>query len=471
MGTSENPDRDARDPAVYFARVSGDPLRDAFTDARRAHPPAAAMARPADRLAERWEALLDTPRQRPGTAYVHVPFCETHCLFCGFYQNPWRADAGSPYVDRVIDQIGQLRGRAVLSGPPLRAVYLGGGTPTALAAGDTHRLVVALREHLPLAPDCEITLEGRAWHFTEDRMRAAFEAGVNRVSLGVQTFDTAVRRALGRRLARPELLACLERLLAADAAAIVIDLIYGLPRQTHETWATDLQLVTELGLDGVDLYGLIPIGGTPLLSAIGKGKLAPIAREDLGGFYAAGSEALAAAGWTRISTSHWQSPSLRERSVYNFMVKGGADCFAFGAGAGGSLHGVRHQIVPDLAEYQACVLERRCPAMALTDEGPRAPLHHAIRAGMERARLDPLAIAAVPDGAAAMDHLEPLLGQWCSAGLLHPRHRFHDLTVAGCFWQVSMTRRIFDYLNACLDPPTPGDRSPRADHRSPEHAD
>lgn len=430
-----------------MARTSGDPLRSAFGDLRRAHPGGLAAPVSAEEFENLWAAMSQSPRSSPGTAYVHVPFCETHCLFCGFYKYHWRKRDGAPYVDSVLTQARRLQGLPLLDGPPLRALYLGGGTPTILAAPDLHRLVSELRALLPLAPDCEITLEGRILAFTEDKMRAAFDAGVNRISLGVQTFDEPIRRSLGRKASKQAVIATLEKLVAFDCGAIVIDLIYGLPGQTFETWAEDLRLVEAIGLDGVDLYGLNLIPGTPLTTAIDKRKLDPVPRQDLGVFYASGAEAMAQAGWEAISTSHWRSPSLRERSVYNYLSKTGAECIALGAGAGGTLGGVGYRLTPTVEAYAKQVDQGQLPITNMFRARPDAPLINLFRAGMERGRLDTARVREAPGGEAAMDDLEPLLAHWSRAGLLALRHRFIDLTVAGRFWQVAMTQRIIGFLD------------------------
>lgn len=432
--------------AVYYARISDTPLRDAFDDARRAHPPTQGTPVEADALPATWERLLDTPRAKPGVAYAHIPFCENHCLFCGFYQNAWREGSGTPYVDTLITQLDRLAGRAVLDGPPLRALYLGGGTPTVLPARDIDRLITALRDRLPLAPDCEITLEGRIWNFTDDKIAAAFGAGVNRISLGVQTFDETVRRAMGRKAGRAEVIGRLERLVGADSGSIVIDLMYGLPKQSMQTWEDDLHIVSQLGLDGVDLYGLNLIPGTPLLSAVEKGKLAPITREKLGRFYAAGAEAMERAGWDAISTTHWRSSSLRERSVYNYEVKTGADCIAIGAGAGGSLGGYGFRNAANLDDFATRVAGDGVLPLGMTAPHPDATVSAAIRAGMERGRLDPARIAEAPKGRRALERIAPIVEQWTVAGLMQPFHQFHDLTLAGRFWQVQMTGRLLARL-------------------------
>ncbi|SOB92751.1 heme anaerobic degradation radical SAM methyltransferase ChuW/HutW [Rhodobacter maris] len=439
-------------PARFFATLGTDPLACAFPRKSGAHPGTPTQPLPADQRDAEWRRLLATPRNRRTVAYVHLPFCENHCLFCGFYQNPWRPEAGGPYVDALIAQLAAFARHPACEGPPLQAVYLGGGTPTALSGPDLARLVRAIRQHLPLASDCEITLEGRIHSFGLEKARAAFDAGVTRISLGVQSFDATIRRPLGRKASRAEILAALAALVALDQGAVIVDLIYGLPGQCPEDVAADVRLCAELGLDGLDLYALNLIPGTPLLTALEKGKKRVAGPEALGHFFAAGEAAAEEMGWAPISTSHWQG-SLRERSVYNLAVKTGADCLAFGAGAGGALGGLSFRLGTDLRQYNAQA--GSCGAALLAGmmrQARSARVADAIKAGMERGRLD---LARVEAAFAALiarpalplaEHLAPLLAQWREAGLWQPQHRFHHLTRAGRFWQVPMTTRLLGWM-------------------------
>lgn len=452
------PDANHSLPARFFAEITDDPLGRAFPG--RLAPHAAGSAAPVapDEVAAEWERLAARPRRGPSVAYVHVPFCETHCLFCGFYQNRWRPEAGPPYVDAVLAQVAAGAGQPWQAGGPLRAVYLGGGTPTALAARDLARLVEGLRRHLPLAPDCEITLEGRISGFDAEKARAAFDAGVNRVSLGVQSFDETVRRRLGRRAGRAEAMRRLEELVAADCGAIVIDLIYGLPGQSRETLRHDVRTAAALGLDGLDLYSLKAIPGTPLKIATEKGKLVPAPPEALGHFYADGAEEMDRAGWEALSTTHWRR-GTRERSVYNTEVKTGAHCLAFGAGAGGSLdhHGFR--IATDLDAFRASAPRGTSALLAgMTRPARNASAHDAIKAGMERGRLDPAAVGnalAAGTGAERFEAIAaPLLAQWADAGLVAQRAGAWHLSLAGRFWQVAMTTRLIAWTDLHTMPRT-----------------
>ena len=443
--------RDHATPMVesFFAAIGGDPLTTAFPPKRGAHPAAAMTAAPDADVPDLWHQIHARPREARAVGYVHIPFCENHCLFCGFYQNAWRPTEGPAYVDAVIAQMAAFAETPARDGPPLQAVYLGGGTPTALAARDLARLVEAIRRHLPLAPDCEITLEGRVHSFGLDKARAAFGAGVNRVSLGVQSFSEAIRRPLGRKATRAELIATLEGLVALDSAAIVVDLIYGLPRQTPADVAADVALCAQIGLHGLDLYSLNLIPGTPLLTAMEKGKMTPAGPSDLGRFFAAGEEAAEAEGWTPISTSHWQG-GLRERNAYNLAVKTGAECLAFGAGGGGSLRGLSYRNTPVLAEFATA--RGAGLVRGLMRHARSAPVVNAVKAGMERGRLDlrPVEVAlrrlcGAPSRTIEA-HLAPLLAQWAEAGLLRPEHGAWRLTRAGRFWQVPMTARLTGWL-------------------------
>ncbi|WP_347268459.1 heme anaerobic degradation radical SAM methyltransferase ChuW/HutW [Paracoccus sp. (in: a-proteobacteria)] len=434
-----------------FADETGVPLADAFRGRRPVHNFVGMRPIDAGEVPALWAEIHDRPRSNPAVGYVHVPFCENHCLFCGFYQNPWREDKGAPYVDAVIAQLEAFSRRAAHEGPPLQAVYLGGGTPTALAGPDIVRLVTAIRRCLPLTPDCEITLEGRISTLDRDKALAAYDAGVTRISLGVQSFKEEVRRPQGRRAGTDELMRALAALVALDRGAVAIDLIYGLPRQIPEDIAEDMHRAADLGLDGVSLYSLHLIPGTPLLTAIEKGKMDPAPTTGLGDYLAAGEDAALSQGWEPISANHWRG-SLRERSVYNIAAKVGHDCLPFGAGAAGFIGDLHYRIGTDLEAYQAAAGSDR-PLTAGMARGSRlAPALNAVKSGMEFGRLDPRAVDRAlaglcgPDAPSFSDHAAPLIAQWTRAGLFEPFHRFHRLTRAGRFWQVAMTGRLINWL-------------------------
>src|SRR5690606_5646059 len=124
--------------------------------------------------------------------------------------------------------------------------YVGGGTPSALSARDLARLLETARQRLPLAADCEITVEGRIIHFDGEKIDACIEAGANRISIGVQSFDTAVRRRQGRRTGKEEAIRFLADIRDRNRVALVVDLLFGLPGQTEDVWREDLRIAADL---------------------------------------------------------------------------------------------------------------------------------------------------------------------------------------------------------------------------------
>ena len=263
--------RPGGDMARYFAREGVDPLTSAFDGKIAVHPGAGGEMLNGGKALAALERLLDAPREGRSVAYVHVPFCETHCLYCGFYNRAYRPGESAAYADTLGRELALWAGRAAQEQGPVHAVYLGGGTPTALEADDLRRVLRDIRARLPLANDCEITVEGRLTNFDERKMEACLEGGANRFSLGVQSFSTKIRQAMGRLCPREDLLRRIEKLRSYNQAAIVVDLIYGFPMQDMESWLDDIATAQSIGLDGADCYQLNTYRGTPLSRAIENG--------------------------------------------------------------------------------------------------------------------------------------------------------------------------------------------------------
>lgn len=194
----------------YFAKEGVDPLSRAFDGKIAVHPGVGGGMVPPPAVEGCLEELLARPRTGDSVAYVHVPFCETHCLYCGFYNQGYSREESARYADTLIRELRLWEKRRAQNEGPVHAVYFGGGTPTALEAEDLERLLKAVRAHLPLANDCEITVEGRLHNFGPEKMEACFAGGANRFSLGVQSFSTKIRRTMGRLASQEEVLRRLE---------------------------------------------------------------------------------------------------------------------------------------------------------------------------------------------------------------------------------------------------------------------
>lgn len=161
---------------------------------------------------------------------------------------------------------------------------------------------------------------------------------------------------------------------------------------------------------------------------------------------------LDAARWQTLSTSHWRGGS-RERNLYNLEVKSGANCLAFGAGAGGFLGGYSYRIVSDVADYRNRIARGESPVGGLMRQSGHHRLFNFIKGDMERGRLDRRALAAMLRQSTARNPgpiADPLFAQWERAGLLARDDRWIDLTLAGRFWQVAMTQNLLEWLDQAL---------------------
>lgn len=441
-------ERLAAGPEGYFADPH-DPLRRAFAAKAAVHPGAPGKTLLGEAARRELEALADRPRSGRTLAYIHVPFCETRCLYCMFYQNPYRTDAAQAYAAALERELFAWAKRPAQAEGPVHALYFGGGTPTALAPEDLKRVLEAARRALPLANDCEITVEGRIHGFDDAKIEAALEGGANRFSLGVQTFSGAVRQSMMRVDGREAMLRRLEKLCSYDEAAVVIDLIYGFPGQSAEVWAEDLRIASQLPLDGVDCYQLNVFERSPLARRIEAGKLPPAASmAEKAEMFAASIERFTRENWRRLSNNHW-GRTWRERNVYNALGKGPCDCLAFGSGAGGRLFGRSFMLERSLADWTRLVEAGEKPVQFLSLPTPGWAMLRAVSSAMESGAVN-LAAIGREFGAGIEAAAAPVVNQWIEAGLLERRGEWLRQSVAGQFWHVTLAQLLTDWLRRRL---------------------
>ncbi|WP_303104511.1 radical SAM protein [uncultured Mitsuokella sp.] len=239
-----------------------------------------------------------------------MPFCQTKCLYCAFYQQASRQQAEDAYVEALLKEIAHDAKLEQIRTATIDSVFFGGGTPTSLSPANAGRLLAAVREQFHLAPDAEVTMEGRVHDLVPEKIEAWLVGGVNRISLGVQSFDTALRRRVGRIDAREEVLRRLA-LLRREDVTIIADLIYGLPGQDLASWLADIRTLAEADVDGMDLYQLNIFPGSDLEKALRTGRV--LACADLAGqadLYLAARDQLLAEGTERLSFFHWRRRRL-----------------------------------------------------------------------------------------------------------------------------------------------------------------
>ncbi|MGL5815073.1 MAG: heme anaerobic degradation radical SAM methyltransferase ChuW/HutW [Aeromonas sp.] len=420
--------------------ASPDPLKFAFSAKTSAHASRGGV-RPLPLDGAGWRAWWQRPSQADERAlYIHIPFCRKRCSFCNFFENGANPARMSRYMAALCGSLAQAADTPLGQSKPFAAIYVGGGTPTDMEAGDLARLASVIRR-FPLTPDAELTLEGRLNGFDDEKWQTALEGGFNRFSFGVQSFDTQVRQQAARFDDRETLLARLGELTRDDAAVIVADLIFGLPGQDDAVWRQDIADVMASGVHGVDLYQLIAMAGTNLDRAEQKGRLGWSADgQQRAAMYAYGAQTLEQGGWQRLSGSHWRRGE-REQSRYNQMAKRGAEILPFGAGAGGSVHGHGLMYGRDLAPWhEALGANARAPGMVMS-VNPNARMDGLLRGALDTGWL---VLKRLPTG--LRTHLLPLFEAWQQHGLAELKEERLELTLAGRFWNVNLQAGLFEFL-------------------------
>ncbi len=212
-----------------------------------------------------------------GMVYIHVPFCQSRCVYCDFYSTVSGNDVRKAYVAAACEELKQRCGE--LSGREVQSVYFGGGTPSLLQPEEIAALLLSVRAHYALSPDAEITLEANPDDITSAFVDRLAALGVNRMSLGVQSFNDDTLRFLRRRHDARQAVRAVETIVGGGISNVSIDLIYGLPGQTTEVWAENLRTAFSLPVTHLSSYALSVESGTPLAKLVEREEIESVDEE------------------------------------------------------------------------------------------------------------------------------------------------------------------------------------------------
>ena len=396
-----------------------------------------------------WDTVMrGTPKRgQMQCAYIHIPFCKTKCTYCGFFQNGTSQSIEDNYIDGLIGELKLASESPRLKDGLIHAVFIGGGTPTSLSPANSERLLKAIKEYLPLANDYELTLEGRIHDLIPENLEVWMNNGVNRMSIGIQSFNTEVRQMVGRLDTKETVLERLAALNAYGQCSVVIDLIYGLPGQTMAVWEQDLADLVSSGVDGADLYQLNVFDGSDLNRDIASGKVPPAATTSMqGDMFEFGRTYLEARAYRRLSAAHW-SANNRERSLYNILAKAGVPMFPFGSGAGGNVDGYGMMLHRALKPYEDMVSRGEKPFMALMKQSDLQPFVNQVVSQLEQGYLNINTLVAMDS---RLDELNWLYRLWEERGLVSYNGLLYKLTSAGEFWTVNITQSTLEAMEYIL---------------------
>lgn len=278
--------------------------------------------------------------------YIHIPFCTHICHYCDFNKVFLKGQPVERYIDALILEIEKYIEQFV---EPIETIFLGGGTPTALTTKQLDHLLTAVQKLLPIHKEVEFTIEANPGDLPIEKLSALKELGVNRLSLGVQTFNNQLLERIGRSHRVKDVYETVEAAKRIGFDNISIDLMYGLPGQKIEDVEDSLKETFSLDIQHCSAYSLIVEPKTVFYNLLQKGKL-PLPGEDVEGeMYELIMAEMEAHGLHQYEISNYAKPGYESR--HNLVYWNNEEYFGFGAGAHGYLNGVRQANIYPINKY------------------------------------------------------------------------------------------------------------------------
>ena len=297
--------------------------------------------------------------------YVHIPFCAKKCAYCDFLSFPGNMRMRREYTDKLLEEI-RIQSSFVRE-YQVDTIFLGGGTPSVLDVTDITAIMGTLKEHYDIAPDAEITIEVNPGTVKMEGLVAYREAGINRVSMGLQSADDTELRYLGRIHTYDEFLKSFQRVRMAGFTNVNVDLISAIPGQTPESWRNTLKKTAMLKPEHISAYSLIVEEGTPFYDRYGghvemeSYEMSPEERRRLMALpdlpdedteremYYMTRNCLAEQGYERYEISNYARPGFECRHNVGYWT--GTGYLGLGLGASSYLEGCRFHNTSDFQSY------------------------------------------------------------------------------------------------------------------------
>ena len=288
-------------------------------------------------------------QKKPTSAYVHIPFCTQICYYCDFSKVFIKNQPVDSYLEHLLQEFHSYDIQK------LRTLYIGGGTPTALSAPQLEVLLDGLTKNLDLSVLEELTIEANPGDLDEDKIAVLKNSAVNRVSLGVQTFDDKMLKKIGRSHLERDIYENIYRLKLAGFDNISIDLIYALPGQTTDQVKDNVAKAIALDIPHMSLYSLILENHTVFMNRMRRGKL-PLPKEEVEAeMFEYIIAELERAGFEHYEISNFSKSGFESR--HNLMYWDNAEYYGIGAGASGYVNGVRYKNHGPIRHYLKAVEE------------------------------------------------------------------------------------------------------------------
>jgi len=284
--------------------------------------------------------------------YLHIPFCHTRCHYCDFNTYAGILPLREPYVRALLSEIALAGRLAQLPSGKVRrsrTIFFGGGTPSLLSVSQITRMLDACYSNFAVDQGAEITLEANPGTLNQEQLTGLRAAGINRLSMGAQSFDAELLKTLGRIHSPKDITQAVHYARAAGFPSINIDFMFGLPGQTMRHWRETLDRALDLHPEHLSLYSLIVEEGTPFYTWAHEGRIVPGDEDLCADMYEYADERLLAAGYENYEISNWSLPGHQSR--HNLTYWQNLPYLGMGAGAYSSFAGRRFSDVRDPLEY------------------------------------------------------------------------------------------------------------------------
>lgn len=289
-------------------------------------------------------------QQKPSSAYVHIPFCTQICYYCDFSKVFIKNQPVDTYLVKLMQEVDYYEL------PALRTLYIGGGTPTALSAEQLDVLLTNLEARLDLSQLQEFTIEANPGDLTAEKIAVLKRSKVNRISLGVQTFNDRHLRQIGRGHNEAQIYDSISGLKEAGFFNISIDLIYALPGQTMMDIEKNVEKALALDIPHLSLYSLILENHTVFMNRQRRGQLHLPNEDTESDMFAYILSELKRQGFDHYEISNFAKPGFESR--HNLMYWDNAEYYGIGAGASGYLNGMRYRNRGPIQHYLKAVSEQ-----------------------------------------------------------------------------------------------------------------
>ncbi len=335
-----------------------------------------------DLIPEVMELKYPDKRFRTKGIYVHVPFCDSICTFCPFNKFLKDESVVEKYMNSLKREIDLYSETQYVKSATFDSIYLGGGTPSSLSTSQLLEILGYIKTKLKMTADAMCFVEGNPKNYTDEKLKALSEFGVNRISMGVQTFNDRLAKNLNLPHTPDQSRHVIKAAHEAGIPNVGIDLMYPLPGMEYSDWTDSVKEAIDLKVDHICLIAFCVVPNTPIAQKIKEGKLpAPMGTDDEIRLYQEAKGLLLDAGYVQYSVIDFCLPEKIDRASMNYFADQ-ADLLSFGPASFGYINGYTYFNIGDLSKYIETVDSGKYPVIVGSKADAKEEMHGMMAKGL-----------------------------------------------------------------------------------------